>query len=271
MNKLISNNKNFLAIVILISGIGAGILSYLQYKNNIIPTPSVSPSISNSPVVFTSPTPTPAITPPPEIWETYTNSQLGFSIKYPQMVYGIYRCEPDKPFYVPVKVFEDNKNGIVYIAEEFYYDNWDDKAQSNTGPCRKIIYSIDSLTKAREIYGNPFLSRVFSIKNIKNNTELNKYIKNSYGSGCFIEKKVPWKSQDGVYEISIKGEDWDKGADPETTTCRLPMSRLIFLYEPVKGKFMSVNMGQECGFTTDYNTESFKCYDDEMINSFRFE
>lgn len=262
-NELINKNKIIIAII-LIFGIGAGVLGYLWSKK-------ATPPIAFSPVPSTAPSISPSITPPPEAWETYTNSELGFLIKYPQMVYGVYRCEPYKPFYVPLKVFEDNKNGIVYITEEYYYDNWDNETQSNTGHCKKITYSLDSLTKAREVYGNPFLSRVFVVKNIENDAELNKYIKTVYGSGCFIENKSPWEPQKGVYEISIKGEDWNKITDPENTTCRLPMSLLVLLYEPTKGKFMSVNMGQECGFTTDYsNSEFYKCYDEEMINSFRF-
>jgi hypothetical protein len=35
---------------------------------------------------------------------------------------------------------------------------------------------------------------------------------------------------------------------------------------------MSVNLGQECNFynETDPNSESYRCYDMEMIESFRF-
>lgn len=114
----------------------------------------------------------------------------------------------------------------------------------------------------------PFLGWSVVIKNIYDDTELDKFIKENYGQGCLIDKKVPAK-QNGVYEIEIKGEDWDKGADLGTTTC--PINSVVrVLYSPPKNKLMSVNLGQECTFGTDYNSDFYKCYDEEMINSFEF-
>lgn len=246
-------NKNILIAIILIFGISAGILGYLKYKNETTPIPS----------------PTPAQ--PPEVWETYTNSQLGFSIKYPQMVYGVYRCEPLKPFYVPLKIFEDNENGIAYLTEEYYHEApYNSELNDYTGPCKKITYTLESLKKEKGKYGNPYLARVFIIKNIKNETDLNKFVKDNYGSGCFVEKKVLWKSQEGVYDIVLKGEDWDKETSLGTTACPISGDYKI-LYSPEKGKLMSVGLGQECGFGTDYNNQkTYKCYDKEIINSFKF-
>jgi hypothetical protein len=270
--ELISKNKYIIIAIILIFGIGAGILGYLRNKKLTPPIASVSPAPIQSPATSPSPTPNPALTPPPEIWKTYTNSQLGFSIKYPQMVYGVYRCSPNKPFYVPLKAFEDNKNGIVYITEEYYYEApYNGELNKYTGPCEKITYSLESLIKEREKYSNPFLARVFVIKSIKNDTELNKFIKDNYGSGCLIGSKSPWKPQEGVYEIEIRGEDWNKGSDLGTTTCPINYKYKV-LYAPEKNnKVMSVGLGQECGFETDPASESHKCYDDEMIDGFKFE
>ncbi len=231
-------------------------------------TSSVSPLVSTT---TSSNSPIATITPPSEVWETYTNSQLGFSIKYPQTVYGVYRCSPNKPFYVPLKVFEDNKNGIVYISEEYFYEAaYNGELNEYTGPCEKITYSLESLTKEKESNGNPFLVRVFVIKNVKNDTELNKFIKDNYGSGCLVGSKNPWKQQNGVYEITIKGEDWDKGTDLGNTTCPINSNTKV-LYAPKKNKAMSVSLGQECGFGTDPNSQFYRCYDDKMINSFKFE
>lgn len=265
-NELIAKNKCIIITIILIFGISAGILGYFQYKESFISNPPVSPSASVNPSI----SPDNTLPSPEEVWKTYTNSELGFSIKYPKMVYGVYRCSPNKPFYVPLKVFEDNSNGTVYVAEEYYYDNRDSNTQNNTETCKKNIYSLESLTKEKESYGNPFLSRVFVIKSIKNDTELNEFIKTTYGSGCSVEKKTPWEPQGGVYKIDVKGEGWDKTTDFESTTCHLPMSTLIILYDNTMGKFMSVNLGQECGFGTDPSLQPYKCYDEEMINSFRF-
>ncbi len=200
---------------------------------------------------------------PEEKWETFKNSDLGFSIKYPQMVYGVYRCSPDKPFYVPLKVFEDKENGIAYISEEFYYDMpWDNELNKAAGPCKKYIYSLESL-KA----GDTWLARTIKIQHIKNDNDLNKFIKDNYGSGCFAGKKIPWEQQKGVFEIEIEGGD---ELDLGTTVCPLNFT-LKILYAPQKNKAMTVILGQECGFGTDTNSKSYKCYDEEMINSFRFE
>ncbi len=219
-------------------------------------------------------------TPPEEVWKTYASAELGFSIEYPKMVYGIYRCSPKKPFWVPLKVFEDKENGIVYITEEYYYNApYDGELNKFTGPCEKIINSLEYLKSQREtiidinnkasLNYNPFLTKVFIIKNIKNDIELNKFIKDNYGQGCFVEKKELW-TQKGIYEIKIKGEDWGPETDLGTTTC--PMNYVYkILYAPEKNKIMSVNLGQDCGFTTDYNSENYKCYDGEMIDSFKFE
>ncbi len=269
------NNKYILIVGIFIL-LTVGILGYTWNKKGVYTNRAVSPAISGvSPITFMPPTPT--FTPPKEVWETYVNPELGFLIKYPEMVYGVYRCPPVKPFYVPVKVFGDNKNGIVYITEEYYYDNVGDNTQDNIVVCKKITHSLESITKERETVvaindkvhtsANPFLTRVFYIKNIKNDTELNKFINNKYGPGCIVENKNPWK-QEGVYEIVVRGEDWGK-SDLGTTTCPLNF-RYKLLYAPIKNKIMSVVLGQECGFGTSPASESYKCYDDEMIDSFRF-
>ncbi len=281
MNKLINSNKNFLIAAILIAGIGAGILGYWQSKKRTIPAPSV-PLAPSVPSLSTPPASTPAVptpTPPPEVWETYTNSELGFSIKYPQVVYGIYKCEPDEKIWTPVKIIEDKKSEITYIVEEYYYlAPYNGELNKYTGPCEKITNSLELIKKENAnneyIKNKPFLGWAILTRNIKNEKELNKFIKDNYGSGCLVEKKEPWKQQDGVYEIVIKGEDWDKGADLGTTTCSFGYPHKI-LYAPGKNKLMSVIFDQgECLFGTDYNyydSGSYKCYDEDIINSFKFE
>lgn len=274
---ILDNGKYILIAVILIFIISGGILEYFLNKKEPVPV-SQKKDIEKEEIKEEEIAPV-VPTPSEEKWETYVSSQLGFSIKYPQMVYGVYKCSPQKPFYVPLKVFEDNENGIIYITEEYYYEvKYDSELNEYTGPCEKIINSLESLNEQRAIIVdindkvnlnyNPFLTRVFVIKNVKNDAELNKFIKDNYGSGCFVEKKEPWE-QKGVYEIKIKGEDWGKGADLGMTTC--PWNYVYkILYAPEKNKLMSVNLGQECGFTTDL-TKNYKCYDDEIIANFKFE
>lgn len=269
---------NYILIaVILIFIIGKGFLDYSLNKKEAVPvsqkenTEIKKGGIQEEEIA-------PAIpTPPEEKWETYVSSKLGFSIKYPEMVYGTYKCSPQKPFYVPLKVFEDKESGIVYITEEYYYKaKYDSELNEYTGPCEKIMNSLEYLKSQREITvdinngvslkSNPFLTKVFVIKDIKNDTELNKFIKDNYGSECFVKDKKLWR-RDGIYEINIEGKDYTKGINPN---CPLNYVYKI-LYTPEKNRVMSVNLGQECGFGTRYvSEESYKCYDGEMIDSFRF-
>lgn len=278
-NELISKNKYIIIVVILFFGIVGGILGYLQNKNKANSIPSVSPTASISP----SFSPVSVVTPPPEVWETYTNSQLGFSIKYPQMVYGVYDCFKKETVFVPLKFFEDNENGITYITEEYYYNNGNssNKTQDSTSICKKIDYSLESLKNEDKnvifpdgtYYSGwkPSLGWKILTSNIKNNIELNKFIKDNYGSGCLMESKKAWNLQEDVYEIKlnafkdVNGKDTDLGS----TVCPVNYAYKIF-YEPLKNKLMSIILGQECTFGTDYNLQSYKCYDEEMINSFRF-
>lgn len=217
---------------------------------------------------------------PPEIkWQTYKSPELGVSIKYPNMVYGIDRCSSQRQFYVPLNVFEDRVNGIIYLTEEYYYGNWNDETQLNSEQCNKIINSLDQLKKERSnvivindkvsLFSNPFLTKVFIVQKIENDIALDAFIKKNYGSGCLAGERKPWK-QNGVYEVEVKGEDWENGTDLGTTTCPLNYTYKI-LYYPEKNKLMSVNLGQECVFSTDPNLQPYRCYDEDIINSLIFE
>lgn len=284
--------KYVLIFVALVFVIGAGILVYLKNRKESTPIPPKEEIQQDKPQE--KPTPAPIPTPPEEKWETYSSIELGFSIKYPEMVYGTNDCidrgSTEKEFYVPMRVFEDNKDSVFYITPEYCYHadrKWDPvNLTTQVGLCEKITYSLELLqnewrsnvvlggNKPFSLQGKKtFLGWGILIENIKNESELNKFIKNNYGPGCFVEKKEPWK-QDGVYEIEIKGEDWDNGTTPGDTSCPWSVAYKI-LYAPQKNKIISINLGQECTFAiiTDPNRPSwsYECYDEKMIDSLRFE
>ncbi len=264
--KILNSKKYILIVALLIFIICGGILSYSLNKKEPVPI-SKKEGIKKEEVQKKEDAPPPVIsTPPEEVWKTYTSAELGFSIKYPEMVYGgSYRCDSKKPFYVPLKVFEDDKNGIVYIVKEYFYrGKYDEKLGKYIGPCEKITRSLKSLQGGGRSGGWSILFRI-----VKNEDELNKFIKDNYGKGCFAGNKKLWK-QSGVYEIKVKGEDWGPKTNLGMTTCPWNYTYKI-LYAPEKNKLMSVNLGQECQFGTDHNSEDYKCYDGEMINSFKFE
>ncbi len=274
--------KYILVVIILIFIISGGILGYFSNKKEAIPV-SQKEDIKNEEIQKEKETAPIIPTPPEEKWKKYTSTELGFSIEYPEMVYGVYKCSPQKPFYVPLKVFEDEKNGTVYITQEYYYSDWNSELQNNTGHCKKIIYSLELLQsewRTSALWGEnkpfsllsekTFLGWGILISNIKNDVELNKFIKDNYGPGCFAQNKKLWK-QNRIYEIEIESEDRDKETDLGTTTCPINYAYKI-LYAPEKNKIMSIKLGQECTFGTRYISEElYKCYDDEMINSFQFE
>ncbi len=260
MNKSIK----YILIILSIIAIGAITVLILQWKKTtpivVQPTPT--------------PTSTPIFTPTPNVtveWTKHTDKILGFSISIPKMVSGLNWCT-DKDSLVPLKVFEDNVNNVVYLVPEYSYGVTEDQTKQTS--CRKSVYSLQRIrdeiggkgVKGNYVSspGNPSLGLAVKVKDVKNDTELNKFIKDNYGSGCLIDSKTPWEQQKGVYEITIKGEDWDK-VDYWDSTCP---SNGRTLYSPEKGRVMSVKIGQEYRFYSD-STNSH-AYDEDIINSFRF-
>ena len=202
---------------------------------------------------------------PEAIWSKYINDELGFSIDIPnKKVYGLYSCYPKKVIQVPVKVFEDNENGVVYISQEYYYNSkYDSELGRHVGECRKIIEQPSGL--------KPHLGWAIVIKTVKNEDELDKFIKENYGSGCCAEDKKLWETdyqQLGAYayDIHVRGEGDNRETTYGTTSCAKAWAgRHKVLYFPEENKVMSVMLGQEPTF---WNNPP---YDEKMIDSFRFE
>ena len=202
-------------------------------------------------------------------WIDYNNTELGFSMKFPEEVFGLYKCSSPKKFIVPLKVFEDNQNGVIYLTPEYYYRaEWNKESQEYVGPCEKITYSLPLLRNEIEERHIDKLSLgwAIAIKSIKEESEIDAFVKEVYGPGCSAGHKTSWL-QSGVYEISVSADGTDLG----NTTCLIGwMSSKKVLYSPEKGKLISVILGQECTFSTDYNEpKSYRCYDQEIINSFK--
>ncbi|MBU4338019.1 hypothetical protein KKB43_05270 [Patescibacteria group bacterium] len=221
------------------------------------------------------PTPTPT---PSEIvnWINYINKTLGFSISIPEKVLGVNRCAVDKQALVPLKAFEDNANDVVYFVPEYYYDNVDNPKHGESD-CVKKVYSLqlikDELAgkglegKYISSPGNPFLGLAIRLKNVKNDIELTKLIKNNYGLGCIAGEKTLWNQQKVVYEVAIAGADPNKGVGVSNPDCPVNYAVKI-LYASEKGKVMYATLGQDARF---YSNTANYYYDEDIINSFRFE
>lgn len=198
-------------------------------------------------------------------WNTYIDKQLGFSIEIPPEVYSLAYCDPSLE---PLRILEDNTNGSVYIFQN-YHDIEKD------GQCLKIIRSLDDLIKETGVapfdsFPKPAFGWEIIINNVKNDQDILKYIKQNFGSTCIISSKE--LQQDGNYQIILMGSDGGKKDGPWYGTCSLDFAYKV-IYSPQKNKMMSVQIGQECTFqNSDPATSSdYQCYDDDMINSFKFE
>jgi len=270
--------KNWIKILIVIICILLVVILFSLSKKEQKPVP-VPTNTDNNPVAYPS---KPVDT---SSWTSYSNSQLGFSIKIPTEVHGVDRCSSSHKFFVPLETFENNTKGVVYISEAYYYDSqWSEAEQRYTGNCGKITFSLQSLKdnedEAREIMLNnnitkyynlqPFLGWRIVIIDVEDDEDILKFIKDNFGQGCNIGSKTA-SSQEGVYQVGITGEDWNvPGMNIGETTCLVNFEQRI-LYSPAKHKLMSVVLGQECQFGTDPSIpSSYQCYDNEMINSFKF-
>lgn len=204
-------------------------------------------------------------------WNKYTNHTLGFSLKVPKQVMhtngasckwstdkGDHSYRPVSAM-VPVKIFEDGNN--VYISTEYFYKmsgETKENYQTYYSKCDKVVNSAE-LMKPVDNYPN--IGWKFLVRPVKNDAELEVFIKDHYGSGCSLGAKKASK-QDGVFDVSIKGD----GLDLDTTKCPLNYDTRL-KYDPAKGKLISWDLGQ--AYT--YWGEKDVYYDGEMVDSFKFE
>ena len=225
----------------------------------------------------------------------YENKELGFSIKVPKTMYSIDRCNAHDNMVVPVKIFENNDNGAVYIVPEYFYfedektvicrkesSDYTDPSleldcKKHKNKCNKIEYSLDYINHGEKnlkgVYwagSSPWLGWLIRIKNVKQYSDLNDFAKEIRGSGCFVKNGKDW-TQEGIYNISIKGEDWDdEGVDLFNTTCSWSGVEK-FLYYPSAKKFMYIGLGQEPSFYSERpEIGNPNPYDNLMLSSFRF-
>lgn len=262
-----TNIKYLFIIIILAAIVGGGILWFSQQQ-----IPSYQSSEIKIPEKVKDET---------ADWLVYQSPSMGFSIKIPPTERGLNRCidkgETEVNFSVPLKVFEDNKNSVVYIVPEYYYD-FNSKtgptgAAEQVGPCKKIEYdSLDSLnaSPSSPYYSSggsldPFAGRAIHIGGVNNDNDIVKFLNNTYDGECFIRSRELWGKQEGVYKLEVSGEIVDSSEDRPTLTCPIGMNDVV-LYASGKGKAMFLDMGQECAFV-DVN---WNCYDFKMIDSFRF-
>lgn len=204
-----------------------------------------------------------------ETWSKYTNYKLGFLIKIPKKIWTISTfnlCKEDdegrfkKPaarLEVPAKAFEDEDT--VYIREEYYYE----KSDSND-ECKKITNTL-SLIKDKD---NPSrYSWNIIVRDIKNENELENFIKERFGKGCSINERKT-TNQSGVYDITVTS------ITGETITKDCVFNFIyVIKYYPEKQKAVQWDLGQDCSFSNNSRFSSNiipTCFDWDMKDSFKF-
>jgi hypothetical protein len=196
--------------------------------------------------------------------KTYINETLGFKIKYPEIIYKYFNASCKKENgndntgggFVPVKIFEDNKNKVVYIATEYYY-----KLNQEGSVCEKIDNTLDLLKENQ----NPddFVKWKIVLKDIHNENELNQFIKGYFEEGCKLAEKKP-AIQNGVFDVYITGDNNKWGPDEG---CWINWM-IEFKYYPLKNKIAAWDMGQEYMFLAE--PKYYLTFDEEIADSFRF-
>lgn len=202
----------------------------------------------------------------------YKNEFLGFSIEIPRDTFTAIMCPNNKPNNInnrtPIKVIEDNKNGVVYIGREYYYRSaYDQNKQDYVGECQKILNTFQDQVNEWGWWGWKII-----INDITDEKDIDKYIAKNFGEKCIANCYNT--HSDGILSYSIKSSvGWSE--EDNWGGCDRDFAYRI-LYSPQKHKMMSVILGQECSFDNvnpgiSGNESIYRCYDDEMINSFNFE
>ncbi|MFA7686111.1 MAG: hypothetical protein WCX95_04925 [Candidatus Gracilibacteria bacterium] len=202
-----------------------------------------------------------------QTWNLYTNNKYGFSIKVPKKMYHSYgsMCTSvddsyrPKGGFVPVKIFE-NEN--VYISSEYFYNLTGETVRngiSSYSGCEKVTNTL--LVLEDKAYSQQ-LSWKFVVKDVANDSELNTFVKEQYGSGCEVGAKNI-STQEGVYDVSIQADLGDLGKDQ----CFLNYMTVLKYY-PEKKEAISWDLGQSSTFAGDKFQQIV--YDLEMVKSFKF-
>lgn len=211
-----------------------------------------------------------------DTWSTYTSHENGFYINIPRTMMHMYgSCKWNEEngdhsyrpelAYVPVAIFEDGDT--VYISSDYYHVlSGETRETSADGGTRLFFSDCQAVTNSLELLRDPEnqYQQKWAIvtAQIRDDEELDAFIKDRYGPGCSLGEKTP-SSQEGVYDISIQGD----GLDLSESQCPINY-RTVVKYYPAGERVVAWDTGQATTFAADASYAV--TYDQEMIDSFRF-
>ncbi|MFA7676021.1 MAG: hypothetical protein WCY28_01250 [Candidatus Shapirobacteria bacterium] len=194
----------------------------------------------------------------------YTN-KLGFSLTLPKII-SIPICQKNEGSYglggneeVSLNLFE--KGDTIYFAGEYFYNvtGGENTPEGNfiwTG-CQKTTNTFEEINK-----GNFPSSRMkIYVTNIKDDSELEQFIKSKYGSGCQLGEKTQ-STTTGTFDVKILSDG--KGLDESLCPINFAIKTK---YNQNKGKLVIFELGQACNF---YNETNKNCDDLDIVNSLKF-
>ncbi|MSR86872.1 hypothetical protein EXS70_01730 [Candidatus Peribacteria bacterium] len=155
---------------------------------------------------------------------------------------------------VDVGVFPDHAHQRVFIALK----QWDAGYEGN---------SIQETTlKLLQNSDNPRGPRTWELvsKTIRNDTELESFIKERYGKDCVSGQKA-MTAQEGTFDVKISG--FTPFDDPDGD-CVVNYATVI-RYSPSRQQVISWHMGQDVSFVSG-KYPNWYVYDDDVVKSFRF-
>lgn len=198
----------------------------------------------------------------------YTNNKFGFSLIVPKLTLSTIECkkevDSDRPAIglASVKFFENNET--IYLAADNFsrltgsLKTIDGKNTSSGYGCEKLKTNFELIEKDKRFWDYISSLKIYAT-NIKNDNELESYLKSKYGLCSKLEEKT--SSSNDTYSVKILGDG--KGLESK---CPHNFA-IVTEYNPTKGKLVIFELGQACNLRKDYTGG---CDDLEIIKSFKF-
>ncbi|GIW69884.1 MAG: hypothetical protein KatS3mg101_0631 [Patescibacteria group bacterium] len=255
----------FLLFLIIVLGGGLFLLSDRMPGGTAVNTSNITQESVSQPIVVKDRATTESVL-LPKGWKSYSNTDLRFTINYPEKAFSFngsceQKVEGSKASYrpktteVPVGVYEDTDG--IHIYFDYLYELGDPETLNGItyfGSCTKKTVNLAYLKEnvsSWHIIAKPVTSK----------TALESFIKDKFGSGCSIDTMTASATNNKVYDVKIKGDGLDLGQ----TKC--PINYIYVLkYVPDIGMAYTYNLGQ--AYTFAKTADGSQSYDQEMAESF---